>query len=66
MVILLGLEVMLFSLFMLLCVVYLKLLVGQAAFLYLLVLVCIGGFGVSLLVSVSRSLGKDFWFIGLD
>lgn len=31
-------------------------------FIFLLVVVCMGGFSISLLVSVSRFFGRDFWF----
>jgi len=31
-------------------------------FVFLLVLVCIGGFGVSVMVDLARRLGRDFWF----
>ena len=59
-VILLGLEMMLFSLFVLFCTIFLKGILGYGVFLYLLILVCMGGYGVSLLVCLSRSVGKDF------
>ena len=31
-------------------------------FLFLVVVVCMGGFSISLLVGVSRYYGRDFWF----
>mgnify|MGYP004524283799 CR=1 FL=1 len=34
-----------------------------SSFVFLLVMVCMGGFGISLVVSVSRFFGHDFWFI---
>jgi hypothetical protein len=34
----------------------------QLLFIFLLVVVCLGGFSVSLLVSLARFSGRDFWY----
>jgi len=63
-IVLLGVELILLSVFLSFVMFYFSCLVYYGSFLYLLVLVCIGGFRVSLLVSLSRFLGKDFWVFG--
>jgi hypothetical protein len=57
----LGLEFMLFSVFLFFGLVGSVGYVSFSLFFFLLVLVCMGGFGISLLVFFSRCLGRDFW-----
>lgn len=59
-IVLLGLELVLLSVFLGFVIFYFSSLVYFGPFVFLLVLVCMGGFRVSLLVSVSRFYGKDF------
>uniref|UniRef100_UPI00315CCD5D NADH dehydrogenase subunit 4L n=1 Tax=Allonothrus sinicus TaxID=3138099 RepID=UPI00315CCD5D len=63
-IVLLGLEMVLLSVFFSVAVFFFGGLVSFGPFVFLLLLVCMGGFSVSLLVSVSRSFGKDFWRFG--
>jgi hypothetical protein len=65
MFVLLGLEVSLLSVFVLISYGLSCRLVSWCCFVFLLVLVCIGGFGVSLMVSLARCCGRDFWSLGL-
>jgi len=60
MVVLLGLEMVLLSIFVFFTYVLTGFLVSWGCFAFLLVLVCIGGFGVSLVVSLARGFGRDF------
>jgi len=64
MIVLLGLELVLLSIFFCFRMFYFSSLSYFGSFVYLLVLVCMGGFSVSLLVHISRSFGKDFWCFG--
>ncbi len=59
-IVLLGLELILFSVFVSFVMYYFNSVVYFGSFIFLLVLVCMGGFRVSLLVSISRFFGKDF------
>ncbi len=54
------LELILFGVFLSFCFGNLASFGYPVLFLFLLVIVCMGGFGVSLLVRVSRSVGKDY------
>ena len=59
-ILLLLLEGLLLRSFLLLGISFLYLYGLVGLFVFLLVVVCIGGFGISLLVSVSRFHGRDF------
>jgi len=59
--VLLYLEILLFRVFLL--VGFGGGLVGLVGvFIFLLVLVCMGGYSISLLISIFRGWGNDFWF----
>ena len=60
-ILLLRLEIMLLGVFLALCLGYLEGVGVGGIFFYLLVLVCIGGYGISLLVSLYRGAGCDWW-----
>ena len=64
MVILIGLEMVLLSVFVFLGNSLAGGLVSWSCFVFLLVVVCMGGYGVSLLVSMARGVGRDFWSVG--
>ncbi len=64
MVVLLGLEMVLLSVFVFFRYGLAGSLVSWACFVFLLVLVCMGGFGISLVVSLARCRGRDFWSVG--
>jgi hypothetical protein len=64
MLLLLGLELILLSVFVLFRYGLSGFLVSWCCFVFLLVLVCMGGFGISLVVSLARCCGRDFWFGG--
>jgi hypothetical protein len=64
MIVLVGLEMVLLSVFVFFCYSLACPLVSWVCFVFILVLVCMGGFGVSLLVGLSRVVGKDFWSVG--
>jgi len=61
MLVLLGLEMSMLAIFLFFCCFYLSSLGYPGSFLFLMIMVCMGGFRVSLLVYVSRSRGRDFW-----
>ena len=60
--ILLLLEIILLRVFIFLCWFFILTFGLRGLFVFLLVMVCIGGFSISLLVSVSRFFGRDFWY----
>jgi hypothetical protein len=60
MIVLLGLELVLLSVFVYLGYSLVGFLVSWGRFVFLLVLVCIGGFSVSLVVGLARSCGREF------
>jgi hypothetical protein len=62
MILLFLLEVLLLGVFLFVGLSFLGVCGIQGMFVFLLVMVCIGGFGISLLVSLSRFIGRDFWF----
>lgn len=57
---LLGLEMCLLSVFVFISYLFGGFLSSWVCFVFLLVLVCMGGFGVSLLVNLARCCGRDF------
>ena len=57
------LEFFLFGVFLSFCFGNLTPFGYPVLFFFLLVIVCMGGFAVSLLVRVSRSVGKDHWLL---
>jgi len=59
-ILLLVIEILLLSTFLVLCVSFLFSEGLSGLFLFILVMVCIGGFGISLLVSMARLFGRDF------
>jgi hypothetical protein len=59
-IVLLGLEMVLLSVFVFFSYRLTGSLVSWVCFVFLLVLVCIGGFGISLVVALSRCRGRDF------
>lgn len=63
--VLLGLEFVMLSVFLFVRVGVGFYYLGVGKFLFLLVLVCMGGFGVSVLVFVSRGHGRDTWKFGV-
>jgi hypothetical protein len=62
MILLLLLEMILLAVFLFIGLRLMVVYGVHGLFSFLLVIVCIGGFGVSLLVSLSRLFGRDFWF----
>jgi len=60
MIVLLLLELILLGVFLFLCVGNFSGFGIQMLFLFLLIMVCIGGYGISLLISSIRFLGRDF------
>jgi hypothetical protein len=60
MMVLLGLELILLSIFVYFSYVLTGFLVSWGCFAFLLVLVCMGGFSVSLVVGLARVGGQDF------
>jgi hypothetical protein len=60
MLVLLGLELVLLTIFVFFSYIMGGFLASWVCFVFLLVLVCMGGYGVSLLVSLARSRGRDF------
>jgi hypothetical protein len=63
--VLLGLEFVMLSVFLFVSVRVGFYYLGVGKFLFLLVLVCIGGFSVSVLVFVCRLSGRDVWKFGV-
>lgn len=61
-VLLLIIELILLRVFLFLFFVFLGVFGLYGPFFFLLVIVCLGGFSVSFLVSISRLFGRDFWF----
>nr|QFG71649.1 NADH dehydrogenase subunit 4L [Oribatula sp. XFX] len=61
--ILLMIELVLLGSFVFLFFSFFGVLGLYMSFVFLLVVVCMGGFSISLLVSISRCYGRDFWFL---
>ena|ERR1700712_196623 len=57
---LLVLEILLLSIFLVVCLRFLFSEGLTGLFLFVLVIVCMGGFRISLLVSIARLIGRDF------
>lgn len=59
---LLLIELFLLGLFIYMCWFFFLSFGIMGLFIFLLVIVCMGGFSISLLVSLARGIGRDFWF----
>jgi len=55
------LEMMLLSLFMVYVLRHASMGGAHSLFVFLLLIVCMGGFGISMVVYISRFFGRDFW-----
>ena len=64
-ILLLFIEVLLLGVFLLIRFYYFLVYGLFGMFVFLLIMVCMGGFRVSILVFLSRFSGRDFWFFSI-